>query len=563
MSTFVKHGPCKECGSSDGVGWYSDGHGVCFVCDEYYHGESNQREASKLSEDKPKKIIPLTPKTDVFRAIPKRGLTEEAIKKYGIDVCMDKEQDVAHRYPYFKDGAHVANKVRMRTTKKFYWEGEKEGVELYGQHLFPPGSAKSITVVEGETDAPSAWLLLGSRYPVVSINGAASAVKDIKANYEYLDSFDEVVLCFDADDAKERPDGTKFYPGQDAAKKAAELFAPGKCRILTLTHGKDPNEYLQKNVDPKVFVSEWWKAPSFKPDGLVFGQDMWDKIQNRPQHFQVEYPFKGLNKLTYGARLSELVIINAPTGVGKTSILKEIEYSLLMNPEVIEKGYGIGFLHLEELDTDLALGLMSIHANKRYNLPDTDKSVDELRAAYDAVINTSRVVIYDHFGSNEIDAIIAKVRHMAALGCKYIVLDHLSIVVSDQNGDERKQLDEITTKLKTLCMEANIALIAVIHQNRGGQIRGSAGVEQLANIIIRLERDLIDNDPWRRNITKVWIEKNRFSGRTGPAAWLFFDDITGRLVELDDDAVKKYEDGLSISDSDIPFGFSNDKAGEF
>jgi twinkle protein len=162
-------------------------------------------------------------------------------------------------------------------------------------------------------------------------------------------------------------------------------------------------------------------------------------------------------------------------------------------------------------------------------------------------------VIYDHFGSNEIESIVAKVRHMAALGCKYIVLDHLSIVVSDQNGDERKQLDEISTKLKTLCMEANIALIAVIHQNRQGQIRGTAGVEQLANIVLRLERDLTSPDPWRRNVTKVWVEKNRFCGRTGPASWLFFDDITGRMIELDDVAITKYEEGITISDADIPF----------
>jgi twinkle protein len=196
---------------------------------------------------------------------------------------------------------------------------------------------------------------------------------------------------------------------------------------------------------------------------------------------------------------------------------------------------------------------MSIHRNKRFNLPDVEKTVDELRSAYDEIINTPRVVIYDHFGSNEIDSIVAKVRHMAALGCKYIVLDHLSIVVSDQSGDERKQLDEISTKLKTLCMEANIALIAVIHQNRQGQIRGTAGVEQLANIILRLERDLTEADPWRRNVTKVWVEKNRFCGRTGPASWLFFDDITGRQTELDDVAVTKYEEGLSINDADIPF----------
>lgn len=495
----------------------------------------------------------ITPVTDVFRAIPKRGLPEEAIKKYGIDVCLDKTIDVAHRYPYYQDGHHVANKVRKRSSKDFYWEGSPGDAELFGQHLFPPASAKSITVVEGELDAPSGWTLLGSRYPVVSVASTGSALKDCQRNYEYLASFEDIVVCLDKDEAKTRPDGTVFYPGQEAAKKIAELFKPGQCRILTLEQGKDPNDYRQAGIDPKVFVSEWWKAPKFTPDGLVFGQDMWDKITNRPSHFQVPYPFPGFNDKTYGIRLSELTVINAPTGVGKTSILKEIEYSILMNPEVIEQGYGIGFLHLEETDADLAMGLMSIHANKRFNLPDTEKTIEELRASYDAVVNTSRVVIYDHFGSNEINSIVAKVRHMAALGCKYIVLDHLSIVVSDQSGDERKQLDEITTKLKTLCMEANIALIAVIHQNRQGQIRGTAGVEQLANIILRLERDLGSPDAWRRNVTKVWVEKNRFCGRTGPASWLFFDDITGRMEELGDVAITKYEEGLSINDADLPF----------
>jgi twinkle protein len=546
-SKFTHHGPCDDCSSSDGVGWYDDGHGVCFVCNAYYKTE---REARKLP-DKPKTTGPVTPLTDVFRAIPRRGLPEEAIKKYGIDVCVDKTLDVAHRYPYFKDGGHVGNKVRKRSEKTFYWEGSNDS-ELFGQHLFPPGSAKSITVVEGELDAPSGWVLLGSRYPVVSVTSSGSALADCKRNWEYLNSFPEIVICFDKDAAKVRANGEIYYPGQDTAKKVAELF-PNKVRILTLEHGKDPNDYRQKGIEPKVFVDEWWKAPKVKPDGLVMGPDMWEKIQNRPSHFQSPYPFEGLNKLTYGVRLSEFVVINAPTGVGKTSILKEVEYALLMNPEVIANGYGIGFLHLEEMDTDLALGLMSIHANKRFALPDTEKTVEELKAAYDAIINTNRVVIYDHFGSNEIEGIISKVRHMAAIGCKYIVLDHLSIVVSNQAGDERKQLDEISTKLKTLCMEANIALIAVIHQNRQGQIRGTAGVEQLANIILRLERDLVSSDPWRRNVTKVWVEKNRFCGRTGPASWLFFDDITGRMTELDDVAITKYEEGLTINDSDMPF----------
>ena len=122
-----------------------------------------------------------------------------------------------------------------------------------------------------------------------------------------------------------------------------------------------------------------------------------------------------------------------------------------------------------------------------------------------------------------------------------------------KSGDERKQLDEITTKLKTLTMEMDIAVLAVIHTNRQGQIRGTAGVEQLSNIVMRLERDKTARDEWRRNITKVTIEKNRFCGFTGPASYLWYNSETGRLTELDEEQVTIFETGGTVNDSEIPF----------
>jgi twinkle protein len=190
---------------------------------------------------------------------------------------------------------------------------------------------------------------------------------------------------------------------------------------------------------------------------------------------------------------------------------------------------------------------MSIHKNKPYHFPDVERTEAELTDAYNAVLNTERVVIWDHFGSNDIDVVLAKIRHMAALGCRYIMVDHLSIIVSDHSGDERKQLDEISTKIKTLTMNLDIAVFCVIHINRQGQVRGSAGPEQVANIIIRLERDKKEMNEWRRNVTKLSVEKNRKYGRTGPASWLFYNEITGRLEELDDDMVQQYEIGGSLA----------------
>ena len=526
-----------------------DDHEHCFAAGCDHHKNYNESAAKAPAEAPPK---PFTPLTSVFHDYPSRRIGRDAVRRYNVDIDQDRSSDVEARYPVYKDGVHVGNKVR-RTEKRFHYEGTAKELDLFGQQAFPAGSAKAITVVEGQDDALAAFEINGGRYPVVSVHGASSAVEDCKRNYEYLNSFDEIVICFDRDEAKVNPKtGEKAYPGQEAAVKVASLFKPGKVRILTLREHKDANDYLKAGA-AKKFESEWWKAPSYKPDGLKFGPQLWDEIINRPNHFTVQYPFEGLNKMTYGIRLSEAVIITADTGVGKTSIVKEIEYRLLTDPTVIDRGYGVGFLHLEEPNHDTALGLMSVHNSKPYHLPDTERNTDELRAAYDAVINSDRVVIWDHFGSNSVDAVLDKVRHMHALGCKYIVLDHLSIVVSDQSGDERKQLDEIATKLKTLTMELNIAVIAVIHQNRQGQIRGTAGVEQLANIVIKLEREKTAINPWRRNVTKLTVEKNRFSGRSGPSAWLFYNDATGRLEELTSEEIDDYEAGNDRRDDQMRF----------
>ena len=81
-------------------------------------------------------------------------------------------------------------------------------------------------------------------------------------------------------------------------------------------------------------------------------------------------------------------------------------------------------------------------------------------------------------------------------------------------------------------------------------IRGTAGVEQLANIVIKLHRDKLDLDPWRRNVTKVVVQENRFCGRTGPACYLWYNEMTGRLMELDEEEILKFENGEGKRDDE-------------
>ena len=106
----------------------------------------------------------------------------------------------------------------------------------------------------------------------------------------------------------------------------------------------------------------------------------------------------------------------------------------------------------------------------------------------------------------------------------------------------------ISYKLKTLTLNLNICLVCVIHINRQGQIRGSAGPEQVANNVVRLTRDKNEVDEWRRNVTAMTVEKCRLSGKTGPACWVYYNSMTGRLEEITDrDLINQYESGGSIA----------------
>ena len=396
----------------------------------------------------------------------------------------------------------------------------------------------------------SAYELLGSKWPSVSVkSGAQAALRDCKKAYEYLNSFDNVVLCFDSD-----------KPGKEAAEKVAQLFEPNKCRIIHLEY-KDANEYLKMNKRKK-FTEEWWNAKPFTPAGIINLDSLQDSLYDEAHFETCLYPWSGLNEKTYGMSTGELVTFTSGAGMGKSSIIRELMYHLLKNTED-----NIGVLAMEESIRTTAFNIMSVEANARLYIKEIRDQFDkkDLVKFQKNTIGTGRFFAFDHFGSIGNDEILNRVRFMAkALECRWIVLDHLSILVSGQEefGDERKSIDVLMTKLRSLVEETGCGLLLVSHLRRPSgdvghengkeitlsHLRGSASIAHLSDSVIGLERNQQATDEVESNTTVIRILKNRYTGDTGIASYLFYDKETGRLNQIDNPF-----DADTETDEEIPF----------
>jgi len=508
-SEFVRHMPCDNCGSSDANSLYSDGHTFCFVC-HHRTGDNDVIHNRNVTTNVQLK--------GTAERLNKRNISEKTNQFYRIF----RDGDTL-RFPYFtSDG--VLKGVKIKTKKKiFTYEGISTDT-LFGQHLFP-STGKRIVVTEGELDAASCYEAMAG-WPMVSLpHGAASAKKDIQKQIPLFQGYEETILFFDGDDA-----------GRKAAEEAASVLPPGKVKIARLEGYKDASEALQAN-DSEAIRKAIWDATTYRPDGIVDGKSLLETVTTPQAPFDHEYPFKGLNEKLHGIRYGELTTFCAGSGSGKTSLIRHIATHLL------SEGVRVGILELEASNRRTALGLMSTAVGKNLHIGEHDE--EELRTAFSNSIANWNLYCFDGFGSYDPDIIYNRIEYLATgLDCKVIFLDHLSILLSGLDGDERRMIDVTMTKLRSLVERTGIALFLVSHLRRasndkhsheeGGRVslsslRGSHSIAQISDSVIALEVD--QQAGTERKPTTVRVLKNRYSGEVGVACELTYDLSTCRFNE--------------------------------
>jgi twinkle protein len=222
-----------------------------------------------------------------------------------------------------------------------------------------------------------------------------------------------------------------------------------------------------------------------------------------------------------------------------------------------EHGWMVGNIFLEE---------KSVKSQQRYIAYDNSVSLNKYRQDFDNIPKESRLktkkelvdnmMFLDHSGSIDVDVLMNKIRYMVNKGCKLVVLDHLSLVVTGSD-DERAQLDDLMEKVYRYVENTPVHIISVVHLNRGDGkkdpskgaeitpnfIRSSGGVMQMAFNLGCMEGWV--QHPKHKNKRFIRWLKIRETGEVGlTRGCLEYDPETGKFTYNSDISKEDVEDEI-------------------
>ena len=520
--------PYEECGSSDGF-YYSSAtkSGFCHVCESKtgkpgkYPRPNFRKDIAEWAEEtypvntmKPP-VHTRQISSATFSGI--RGIDSDVCKLFGIQLQMDNEGD-AVRYA-FKYPSNV--KYRGFEEKKFWTEEKGALQDLFGPD-FNAGSSKRIYLTEGEFDAASLYQALGKSFPVKSIPSASLSDKFIKRNFDYLNSFQEIVYAGEQDDA-----------GKGAATRLYELF-PEKFYYVPLTKHKDANDFIQAGDQDDL---KWAavKPQRFAPDNFFVGDVEVEKaIRTENPYEYVPTGHTALDDKIRGLVKGGLTFIKALRGQGKTELIRYFEVGLLKSEAKI------ALLHMEEMKstTYRAMATYELGCNVRTKEDAAENGVteDDVILAAKIAARDDQTIIFEMQAHDDPMKLLDYVRLAATVyGASFIFIDHVQRLAYLSNAGVEGATSTLTTlgaRMAQLAKELNIGVIFISQVNDDGRTKYAASLEEEAIVCVKLERDTEAEEESERNTTHFTVDKNRPFAKLGKAGSVYYDPDTTILEEV-------------------------------
>lgn len=263
--------------------------------------------------------------------------------------------------------------------------------------------------------------------------------------------------------------------------------------------------------------------------------------------------FDALDEITSGLQASDLVVIAARPGVGKTSLALNIA----MNA-AIKYQNPVAIFSLEMSKQQLALRLLSMEARVRYmSILRGYLEFSEFQRLNKAasIIQNAPIVIDDKPAISMLE-IRAKARRLKAENrLKLLIIDYLQIMEQPKDAENTQAaIAALSGSLKALAKELDVPVLLLSQLNREGEkrdfkrpqlsdLRGSGAIEQDADLIMFIHRPELyskdDSSNKDKGIAEIIIAKHR-NGPTKNIKLTFigdftrFENYTPEKVELSD-----------------------------
>jgi twinkle protein len=295
-------------------------------------------------------------------------------------------------------------------------------------------------------------------------------------------------------------------------------------------------------------------AARYIPAGIIGKEELWESLVNYNSMPAHPYPkcLDGVNKKLKGKRGGEITLFISGTGSGKSTIIREIGLDVLETT----KDDKIGIISLEESPAETARKYAGMALNRN---PDKEEiPIEELKPGFDKVFGSDRVILLDHQGSIDDNTIIDQLEYMCLSGCKYLFIDHITILVSEGTGDLKgnEAQDKVMNDLLRLVKRHPtvwVGLVSHLRKVQGGgksfeegklpnldDIRGSGSIKQISFDVIAFARNLNAQNEIERNTIKMAILKARRTGLTGRVNDVRYSYDTGRLTALEGMATEEF-----------------------
>ena len=285
-------------------------------------------------------------------------------------------------------------------------------------------------------------------------------------------------------------------------------------------------------------------------DLLVEAVAQLEKLYNQKEHITgVPTGFYDLDNKTAGLHGSELILVAARPGMGKTAFALNIATNVAVKAKIPVAIFSLE-MSKEQLTTRILSSEAEIDSNKLKTGKMEEQDWIKLSEALEP-LSESDIYIDDTPGISitEIRAKARKLKIEKNIGL--VIIDYLQLVSgsgSKKNGSREQEIAEISRSLKILAKELNVPVIALSQLSRAPEqrkedhrpmlsdLRESGSIEQDADIVMFLYRDdYYNDDSESKNIAEVILAKHR-SGSTGTIE-LFWNASLTKFNSLD-----KYRD---------------------